>query len=158
MLNASQMEMLSICRRNNLEEKNAFVFWHPVDSNTEDREHCGTYHPHGSVFLEFCKCWVTTLLLPLGVSNSGSATAQGESVRSWVSEVSGFPEGNNQAQPPVYHWQMLQSYGAEGWGSVGKVCAMQAQGPEFDPQHPQACTVILTWEDRQILVLDSQQA
>ena len=26
MLNASQMETLSICRRNNLEEKNAFVF------------------------------------------------------------------------------------------------------------------------------------
>jgi hypothetical protein len=82
MLNASQMEMLSICRRNNLEEKNAFVFWHPVDSDIEDREHRGTCHPHVRVFLEFCKCWVTALLLPLELSSSGKGHSTGKSVKS----------------------------------------------------------------------------
>lgn len=56
MLNVSQMEILSICRRNNLEEKKMHLsFWHPVDSVREEREHCDSCHPHVTIFLEFCK-------------------------------------------------------------------------------------------------------
>jgi hypothetical protein len=38
---------------------------------------------------------VTALLLPLELSSSGKGHSTGKSVKSWVSEASGFPERNN---------------------------------------------------------------
>jgi hypothetical protein len=88
-------------------------FWHPVDFFRDEREHCESCHPHVSIFLEFRESWVTTLFLLPVLSSFGSASAQGKSMRNVVSEVTAFIE-IIKPQPPVRHWQMLQSGRPDG--------------------------------------------
>lgn len=79
MLNASHMEILSICRRNNLEEEKLHLScWHPVDWVRRDREHGEFFSPHVDVFLAFCTPQCLELLLLQSCGGKVVASALGK--------------------------------------------------------------------------------
>ena len=63
MLNASQMETLSICRRNNLEEKNAFVFLASCGFRLRRQRTL-------RILLSTCQCFLGILQVPVTVWHS----------------------------------------------------------------------------------------
>ena len=117
MLNVSQMEILSICRRNNLEEKNAFVFLASCGFHLRRERTLWILPSTCQCFLGILQVPVMVLLLLLGLPSLGFAKAQGKSVWNWVSGVRELPEFPEtiRVQPPVCQWQTLQSCRPDGF-------------------------------------------